>query len=215
MSKYNARQIKIKEYLFDSEQESKRYKELSEKENSGDIYNLQVHPVYILQDEFEKNGIKWKKIVYEADFSYITKDGKNIVEDVKGFITPEFEIKRILFENKYPDLTIDIVRHYQGRFMGEKEYKLLRKEKRKEYREEYKELKQKIEEWNNTHPNSVKIEIPEKSTSNKKMIHNNMIMRKTLEKSIKEENKYLKLKNKMKRTAKEEETFINLKKKYE
>ena len=35
-------------------------------------------------------------VVYYADFVYLTREGKRIVEDVKGVRTPDFVIKRKL-----------------------------------------------------------------------------------------------------------------------
>ena len=40
---------------------------------------------------------------YIADFQYIEKDGTEVVEDVKGFKTKEYNIKKKLFLHKYGD----------------------------------------------------------------------------------------------------------------
>ena len=40
----------------------------------------------------------------------MTKDGRHIVEDVKGIETEVFKLKKKLFEYKYKDLEIKIVK---------------------------------------------------------------------------------------------------------
>ena len=81
---------------FDSKKEAKRFDELILLAKQGIIKNL------ILQPEFEIiPTIKWNnktlcKIKYIADFKY-EKDGKTIIEDVKGFKTDIYNIKKRLF----------------------------------------------------------------------------------------------------------------------
>jgi hypothetical protein len=110
MSKYNSRRIAIDGYTFDSIKESQRYGELRLMEKAGEIRNLEVHPEFILQDKFIKNGKKYRSIRYIADFKYI-KNGEIIVEDVKSVATKTdvYEMKRKMFENKYKELTISEV----------------------------------------------------------------------------------------------------------
>jgi hypothetical protein len=66
----------------------------------NEISNLVVHPRFILQEPFTYNHIRERAIAYEADFSYFEHD-KKVVEDVKGFKTREYEIKRKLFLYKW------------------------------------------------------------------------------------------------------------------
>lgn len=105
MSKYGNRKIMENGYNFDSLSEHRRYRELSLMEYAGTISNLVVHPRFILQEPFTYNHIRERAIAYEADFSYYDRDGKKIVEDVKGFKTKEYQIKRKLFLFKYPNVT--------------------------------------------------------------------------------------------------------------
>ena len=96
-------------YVFDSIAESRRYKELALLEQAGEIENLQLQPKFLLQESFKKNGKTYRKIEYIADFMYEEK-GKVIIEDVKGMETKEFKIKRKLFEYKYPDLELKLIK---------------------------------------------------------------------------------------------------------
>lgn len=109
MSKYNNKKVIVEDYVFDSIQESRRYKELKLLERAGKIQNLELQPHFLLQDSFRKNGKTIRKIEYIADFKYI-ENGKTIVEDVKGLQTDVFKIKHKLFEKKYPDLELRIIK---------------------------------------------------------------------------------------------------------
>ena len=109
MSKYRNKKIQIDRYVFDSIAEGQRYRELTLLEKAGKISNLELQPKFLLQDSFRKNGKTYRKIEYVADFQY-TENGKTIVEDVKGIQTDVFKLKHKLFEKKYPDLELRIIR---------------------------------------------------------------------------------------------------------
>jgi hypothetical protein len=109
MNKYRNTKVKIDMYVFDSIAESRRYKELALLERTGEIKNLELQPRFLLQESFKKNGKTYRKIEYIADFKYEEK-GQVIVEDVKGMETKEFKIKRKLFEYKYSDLELKIIK---------------------------------------------------------------------------------------------------------
>lgn len=91
-------------HVFDSLKESKRYQELRLLEQAKEIRELVVHPTFELVPGFkiDVNGKKKaiRAITYTADFSYVDRTGKIIVEDVKaknGFRAPIFNLKRKLF----------------------------------------------------------------------------------------------------------------------
>lgn len=109
MNKYRNKKVIVEDYVFDSIQESRRYKELKLLLKAGQISNLELQPHFLLQDSFKKNGKTYRKIEYIADFKYI-EEGKTIVEDVKGMQTDVFKLKRKLFEKKYPDLELRIIK---------------------------------------------------------------------------------------------------------
>lgn len=109
MNKYKNTKVIIDNIQFDSKAEGNRYIELKLLQRAGIIQNLELQPKYILQESFKKNGKTYRKIEYRADFKYI-ENGQVIVEDVKGMETKEFKLKRKLFEHKYPDLELKIVR---------------------------------------------------------------------------------------------------------
>ncbi|CAK0771112.1 conserved hypothetical protein [Gammaproteobacteria bacterium] len=49
-------------------------------------------------------------ITYRADFRVTYADGHQEIEDVKGMETEIFKLKKKLFDYKYPDLTLKIVK---------------------------------------------------------------------------------------------------------
>ena len=109
MNKYRNKKVQVDMYVFDSIRESQRYKELKLLERAGEIRNLELQPHFLLQESFKKNGKTYRKIEYIADFKY-TENGKTIVEDVKGMQTDVFKLKHKLFEKKYPDLKLGIIK---------------------------------------------------------------------------------------------------------
>ena len=108
-NKYKNKKIQVDMHVFDSIAESERYKKLALLEEAGKIENLQLQPRFILQDSFKKNGKTYRKIEYVADFMY-KENGQVIVEDVKGIQTDVFKLKHKLFEKKYPELELRIIK---------------------------------------------------------------------------------------------------------
>lgn len=99
MNKYNNHKIIVNNIKFDSKKEAKRYQDLKLLEKANIIQNL------VRQIPFElvpkQNGERAVK--YIADFMYVeTATGKIIVEDVKGYRTDVYKIKRKLFKWRYP-----------------------------------------------------------------------------------------------------------------
>ncbi len=107
--KYNATSAMVAGQRFDSQAEARRYIELQLLERAGAISGLQVHPRIELQAAFtDRDGKRWPPIIYEADFSYIEGEEK-IIEDVKGYETAVFRLKRKLFLKCYPALVLRVI----------------------------------------------------------------------------------------------------------
>lgn len=101
-SKYNAKKITIDGHKFDSKREAERYCELKLFLRAKEIKNLELQPRFLLQDGFvDKEGNEHKKIEYVADFMYVDKSGKTVVEDVKGVLTDVYKLKKKMFLKKY------------------------------------------------------------------------------------------------------------------
>ena len=106
MTKYHNEVTDYGGIRFDSKKESARYGELKIMEKRGIIHNLQRQVRYELipkqslptpvRDQKNKNWrYSEKAVIYKADFVY-EKDGQTVVEDVKGYRTHEYKIKRKL-----------------------------------------------------------------------------------------------------------------------
>lgn len=80
---------------FDSQREYRRFCELSLLERAGKITNLQRQVKYVLipSQKDEKGKVIERECSYIADFVYV-ENGKLVVEDAKGYKTPEYRIKK-------------------------------------------------------------------------------------------------------------------------
>jgi|SRR5579875_3533205 len=101
-SKYKSKKVEADGHVFDSQIEYRYYQQLKWMEENKQIFFFRLQPRYLLQEAFEKNGKKFKRIDYIADFEIHHLDGSIEVVDVKGIETEAFKIKRKLFEKKYP-----------------------------------------------------------------------------------------------------------------
>ena len=107
MSKYHSKKTTAYGITFDSKKEADRYCELRLLEMAGKIQGLQLQHPFVLQPQYKKNGKSIRAILYIADFVYYDLERKKtIVEDVKGYKTKEYMLKKKMFEYVFPDLTI-------------------------------------------------------------------------------------------------------------
>lgn len=95
MGKYKNKKVVYKDMKFDSKKEYLRYLVLEDMQRKREISGLQVQVPFVLIPPFQLNSIKYKGIRYIADFVY-KKDGKTVVEDVKGMKTDVYKIKKKL-----------------------------------------------------------------------------------------------------------------------
>lgn len=109
-SKYGNKKVKIKGIEFDSIAESRHFLVLLDKKKKKEILDFELQPRFLLQESFKKNGETFRKIEYVADFKVIHNDGRIEIVDVKGMETEVFKIKRKLFEYKYPELSLVLVK---------------------------------------------------------------------------------------------------------
>lgn len=88
---------------FDSMKEYRRYKELRLLEQAGEIQDLKCQVKFILiptQRDSQTGKAIESECSYIADFTY-TENGKEIVEDVKGFRTPVYKLKKKMMLYQY------------------------------------------------------------------------------------------------------------------
>ena len=90
--KFNAIRTEIDGIKFASKKEAKRYHDLKCMQKEGGIlFFLRQVPIYI------PGGIK-----YVCDFQVFWTDGSVTFEDVKGFKTDTYILKKKLVEHNYP-----------------------------------------------------------------------------------------------------------------
>lgn len=94
-SKYNAKKTVVDGIEFDSAKEAKRYAKLRALEDAGKIQGLRLQVPFELVPSFECDGVKYRGMKYVADFVYY-RDGKQVVEDCKGFKTSDYKMKKKL-----------------------------------------------------------------------------------------------------------------------
>lgn len=102
-TKYNNKKITVDGQIFDSKKEANRYKELRLLEKAGEIKDLRMQVKFTLipaQRDEATGKVVERECSYKADFVY-EEDGKTVVEDVKGFRTKEYIIKRKLMLYQY------------------------------------------------------------------------------------------------------------------
>lgn len=96
--KYGAQKTVVDNITFDSKKEARRYSELVLLEKAGEIQQLHLQRVFDLQG---KNGpLKsdaGRQLRYVGDFFYFdVRKGQWVLEDTKGFKTPEYKLKKAI-----------------------------------------------------------------------------------------------------------------------
>jgi hypothetical protein len=109
VNKHRNIKTKVDGIMFASKKEAARYVELKLKQDQGLISDLKIQVRFPLLDSFQKGGVEYRGIIYVADFVYVDKDDKTIVEDAKGKETALFKIKKKLFEARYQELELKVV----------------------------------------------------------------------------------------------------------
>jgi len=90
--KYNAKKTVIDGITFDSKKEAKRYSELELLKKAGEV------SWFLRQVPFDCGG----RVKYRLDFMVFWTSGEVTFEDVKGFKTATYKMKKKLVESRYP-----------------------------------------------------------------------------------------------------------------
>ena len=109
-SKYSNKKTVVDGITFDSKKEGEYYCNLKLLKRAGIVKKIELQPKFILQEKFKKNGKTHRAITYIADFKVTYADGKVEIVDVKGVETQVFKIKRKMFEYKYPDKNLKVIK---------------------------------------------------------------------------------------------------------
>ena len=99
-SKFKNEKVTTPDGTFDSKKEYARWIDLLWMQRAGQIKNLARQQEFILIPKQRYKGEYIKECKYVADFVY-EKDGEMVVEDVKGYKTDVYKIKKKLMLWKY------------------------------------------------------------------------------------------------------------------
>ena len=98
--KYHNQKTTIDGIVFDSKKEAKRYTVLRSLQEGGYIRGLELQVPF----ELVPKGNGERAVKYIADFVYYDIEKQvSIVEDVKGYKTDVYKLKRKLFKYRYPE----------------------------------------------------------------------------------------------------------------
>lgn len=95
-NKYGNQKTVVDGIKFDSKKEADRYRKLKLMQRAGIISDLKLQVPFILVPA----GHGESAAKYIADFTYM-ENGIKVVEDVKGYRTKEYVLKRKLFKDKF------------------------------------------------------------------------------------------------------------------
>jgi len=101
----------LNEYTFSSDLEYKYYIYLLSQQEEGIVKSIKIQPKFLLQEKYEKYGKKILPINYIADFQVEYTNGDIIIFDTKGMTTPDFVLKRKMFDYKYPDKILRVINY--------------------------------------------------------------------------------------------------------
>ncbi|WP_036075509.1 DUF1064 domain-containing protein [Lysinibacillus boronitolerans] len=101
-AKYGNKKVVHDGITFDSAMEAKYYDHLKLLQAQGIVTSFELQPRFVLLPKFEKNGKKYREIGYTADFTVHYADGHSEVVDIKGMVTQQFELRKKLFDYRFP-----------------------------------------------------------------------------------------------------------------
>ena len=100
--KYGNTKYQVDGMLFDSKKEANRWYELAMLSRAKEIMQLQRQKPFELIPTRYYDGVCVRGCKYVADFYYYDVQKKcHVAEDIKGYPTPEYILKKKLFLEKY------------------------------------------------------------------------------------------------------------------
>lgn len=109
-NKYNNTKTIYNGHKYDSKREAEKAQELDLMKQAGEVIDWTPHPRYLLIPRYRnKDGKIVRPICYIPDFWVKYPDGSEVVIDIKGFQTPEFKLKKKMFDYRYKDAPLELV----------------------------------------------------------------------------------------------------------
>lgn len=100
-NKYHNKKVEYDGHWFDSQKEKSWYIKFKLMEKAGEIHDLKMQVPFTLIETFKLQDKTYRKTIYKADFTFIDKEGKYHVIDVKGIRTDVYKLKKKLMAWKY------------------------------------------------------------------------------------------------------------------
>lgn len=100
-NKYKNKKVEYDGIKFDSQKEKSWYIKYKLMEQAGEIKDLKMQVSFTLIETFKLQDKTYRKTIYKADFTFIDKEGKYHVIDVKGVKTDVYKLKKKLMAWKY------------------------------------------------------------------------------------------------------------------
>lgn len=102
-NKYKNKKVEYDGIKFDSKMERDYYIHLKQLQANGIVYEFFMQKKYVIVDAYTNaRGEKIQASRYVADFEVHYSDNRVEVIDIKGQLTPLFNLKKKLFEARYP-----------------------------------------------------------------------------------------------------------------
>ena len=102
-NKYHNKKVYYDGHWFDSQKEKSWYIKYKLMEQAGEIHDLKMQVPFTLIETFKLQDKTYRKTIYKADFTFIDKEGKYHVIDVKSpsTRTQVYQLKKKLLAWKY------------------------------------------------------------------------------------------------------------------
>lgn len=102
-NKYHNKKVYYDGHWFDSQKEKSWYLKYKLMEQAGEIHDLKMQFPFTLIETFKLQDKTYRKTIYKADFTFIDKEGKYHVIDVKSKVTRTqvYQLKKKLLAWKY------------------------------------------------------------------------------------------------------------------
>ena len=112
------------------------FKELLKQKEQGLIKEIILQPSMEIIPAYTKYGRKIRKAIYTPDFLVFYEDGSHKYIEVKGFSKPDADLRRKLWDSKYPDELVWItgikcVKGVYTEWVNYDDLKKIRRERRK------------------------------------------------------------------------------------
>ena len=102
-NKYHNKKVQYDKMTFDSKKEYSYYLKYKLMEQAGEIKDLKMQVPFTLIETFKLQDKTYRKTIYKADFTFVDKEGKYHVIDVKSKATRTqvYQLKKKLLAWKY------------------------------------------------------------------------------------------------------------------